>query len=196
MRDGLDWLKPFDLILLLYYDMLKSSVFSCCKTGKEEGRIKNEIVEKVLKDEKLDLEDIIKLLELRADSEEVRIIGNKARDIARTKAGNIGKIWAAIGLDYVNCKMNCSFCSLGDKWNAIGEQTELQDDAVMRILKRQRDFWKQAWVWYTMQCVLERVWIPVLIRKTEEGCLKISKHQDLCSHNIWNLSVRSIQTKR
>ena len=61
----MDWLKPFDLILLLYYDMLKSSVFSYCKTGKEEGRIKNEIVEKVLKDEKLDLEDIIKLLSCR-----------------------------------------------------------------------------------------------------------------------------------
>ena len=92
-------------------------------------------VKKVLNDEELDLYDIISLLELPETSEEVRLIGKKAGELARELTDRKGKVWAAIGLDYVNCRMNCSFCSLGDKWNAIGEQTELSDSRVMEIVK-------------------------------------------------------------
>lgn len=95
----------------------------------------NKAVEKVLNDEELDLDDIIMLLALPEESNEVRLIGKKAGEIAKRVTGGKGKVWAAIGLDYVNCKMNCSFCSLGDRWNAIGEQTELTDDRIMEIAK-------------------------------------------------------------
>ncbi len=93
----------------------------------------NKAVEKVLNDEELDLDDIIMLLALPEESNEVRLIGKKAGEIAKRVTGGKGKVWAAIGLDYVNCKMNCSFCSLGDRWNAIGEQTELGDERIMNI---------------------------------------------------------------
>ena len=92
-----------------------------------------EVLEKVLSGAPLNREDIIYLLNLPSDSREVEALGEYARGISRDYAGNKGKIWAAIGLDYTNCKMNCSFCSLGEKWNKVDRTYELTENEVMRI---------------------------------------------------------------
>lgn len=93
------------------------------------------IVEKVLKGKKINREDIIYLLELPCDSKEVQIIGEYARKISREVASNKGKVWGAIGLDYSNCKMNCSFCSLGEKWSRVSDTYELTEEEIMHIAK-------------------------------------------------------------
>ncbi len=81
----------------------------------------------------LDKQDIVNLLELPSQSQEVKLLGALARSISKSVADNRGKIWAAIGLDYASCKMNCSFCSLGEEWNSTRKYYELEEDEVMKI---------------------------------------------------------------
>lgn len=81
----------------------------------------------------LDKQDIVNLLELPSKSQEVKLLGALARSISKSVADNRGKIWAAIGLDYASCKMNCSFCSLGEEWNSTRKYYELEEDEVMKI---------------------------------------------------------------
>ena len=68
-------------------------------------------LDKVYEDKNLEFDDLVNLLSIDPFDIEVNLIGEKARSIARQQ-GNIGKIWSAIGIDYVNCEMNCDFCSM------------------------------------------------------------------------------------
>lgn len=95
-----------------------------------------DLLEKVFEGVSLSREDIVYLLDLPCDSNEVKRLGEYARKISKEYGENKGKVWGAIGLDYSNCKMNCSFCSLGEKWNQIDEKYELTDDEILKISNR------------------------------------------------------------
>lgn len=94
------------------------------------------MLEKVFSGESLSREDIINLLNLPADSDEVKKIGQYARKISQEYGENKGKIWASIGLDYSNCSMNCKFCSLGEKWNSVSEKYEFTEKEIMNLSER------------------------------------------------------------
>jgi len=77
--------------------------------------------------------EIIKLLELDKNSKEVLALRKEAREITKKVTKNTGRIWAAIGLDYASCKMNCNFCSLGEKYNSTEKHYELTQREVLNI---------------------------------------------------------------
>lgn len=94
----------------------------------------NTSLEKVYQDKDLSFEDIVRLLSIGESDPEVERLGEKARSIAYDK-GNTGKLWAAIGIDYVNCKMNCDFCSMGEKWNDQDQAIELSEEMIMNLAR-------------------------------------------------------------
>ena len=76
--------------------------------------------------------DLLGLLELDPDGEGAAYLGRRAREMARVVAGNRGRIWAAIGIDYRPCSMNCQFCSFGEAWSLIEEPRVLTDREVIK----------------------------------------------------------------
>lgn len=89
-----------------------------------------------LSGEELDRQTIIELLEIDPDSKEAKMLGECARKVACEVAGNRGKVWASIGVDYEACNMNCSFCSFGEKWGAVKEAYSWSDEEVVGFASR------------------------------------------------------------
>ncbi len=55
-----------------------------------------------------------------------------AKALVRTRLGSKAHLWAAIGVDYKSCSMNCRFCSLGADWGVVTEERELDDSEVLK----------------------------------------------------------------
>lgn len=88
---------------------------------------------KVLNNIDITKEDVINLLSINQKSPKLDIVLKKADEICREVTNNQGKIWAAIGIDYSRCKMNCKFCSLGDKWNINDKYYELNEKQIIKL---------------------------------------------------------------
>ena len=80
-----------------------------------------------------DREGLIRLLELDPESEEAEELGRAARRVASVVTGERARIWASIGVDYQPCAMNCSFCSFGEAWDALGSSRTLRRAEVFRL---------------------------------------------------------------
>lgn len=93
-------------------------------------------INNLLSKEHLEKEELITLLSLEPNSKEVKILINESREYAKKYAENKGKIWGAIGLDYMPCKMNCNFCSLADKWNPKKDSIEFTDKAIFYLVEK------------------------------------------------------------
>lgn len=89
-----------------------------------------------LSGEELDRQTIIDLLGIDPDSETAEKLGECARKVAYEVTGNRGKVWASIGVDYEPCKMNCSFCSFGEKWGTVKEAYSWSDDEIISFAGR------------------------------------------------------------
>lgn len=81
----------------------------------------------------IDKNDVINLLSIPRKSSKVEDILKRADEVCREVTGNRGKVWAAIGIDYASCKMNCKFCSLGDKWNHNKKSYELSEEQILNL---------------------------------------------------------------
>ena len=89
-------------------------------------------------------EQIIQLLSIRIDSEEYALLGETAREVARTITGDKAYLWGAIGVDFVHCSMNCDFCSLGEAWGittTTREYNEAETIAQVREYAEQGVYW-------------------------------------------------------
>ena len=75
-------------------------------------------------------EDLIALLELPDECEEVLYLRQRAHALTMAQSQGRGYLWAAIGLDFVACTMNCEFCSLGEKWNIVKDEYEFTFDEI------------------------------------------------------------------
>lgn len=64
-------------------------------------------------------EMILRLLAIDSESGEADQLGAAARRVAAAVTGDLGRVWASIGVDYKPCKMNCRFCSFGEAWGAV-----------------------------------------------------------------------------
>jgi len=90
----------------------------------------------VLRDEYVGREVLFSLLSINPLSEENEYLRLAGREIARVKAKNEGRVGSAFGMDLSPCKMNCKFCSLGEKWHLFDESYEFSFDDVIGEMKR------------------------------------------------------------
>ena len=97
----------------------------------EIDRIANEGLRGAIQNE----ETILRLLNLSVDSPEVAYMRQVAGDFAMRVAGGHGRVAGAIGLDLHPCKMNCSFCSFGEKWGLVREERILTVDQVVSMAR-------------------------------------------------------------
>ncbi|SDG04663.1 biotin synthase [Methanolobus vulcani] len=104
--------------------------------------------EKALNGEKLDRESIIALLEIDPDSIDADMLGMAAREVAEEVTGNRASVWASIGVDYKKCAMNCDFCSFGQKWGLIAQESERSAEEIIELTDR---FVSQGARWVTLR---------------------------------------------
>lgn len=83
----------------------------------------------------LDRDSIIALLEIDPLSKEGEYLGQAAREVAAAVCNNRAYLWAAIGMDYRSCPMNCNFCSLGEKWNLVEEEREFSETEIINMVR-------------------------------------------------------------
>lgn len=81
--------------------------------GREDTLLLEKVRRRTLEGKLPERDDILALLSWGADSPQAALLGKTARHMARTLAGNRGKVWAAIGVDCVPCPMDCAFCAFG-----------------------------------------------------------------------------------
>jgi Biotin synthase and related enzymes len=101
-----------------------------------------EIVEKIdkaretaMSGKEVDRATLLEFLRLPTDSGECDYLRSTAGEMKQTIVGNKVFIATAIGLDWVPCAGNCSFCSLGEKWRLVKETAEIPDDEVVKIIR-------------------------------------------------------------
>lgn len=91
---------------------------------------------RALNGELLDSESIIALLQIDPESKECEALGRAAREVASVVCKDRAYLWAAIGLDFKPCPMNCNYCSLGEKWGIVSSESELSRDEVMYLVEQ------------------------------------------------------------
>lgn len=80
-------------------------------------------------------ETLLDLLALDPCSEETTHLKRRASDMAHAVAGGKARIAGAVGIDYVPCSMNCSFCSFGEKWGVIEREVAYTEDEVIELVR-------------------------------------------------------------
>ena len=81
-------------------------------------------------------DEIVRLLQIPLGSAEDRALRQAAKDVAMEKTDARGYIWCAVGMDFVPCEMNCSFCSFGQAWNVIQQDRHVTDEEIMESVRR------------------------------------------------------------
>lgn len=98
--------------------------------------------------EKLSRDEILCLLDIAPDAVQSDMMRSKARDMAAILCQNQGKVWSAVGIENKSCPMNCEFCSFGEKWGLIKEESEWSDED---ILQAARFSVSQHVSWFTLR---------------------------------------------
>lgn len=80
--------------------------------------------------------EIIALLEIDPESTAAQELLQAARAVASHSSRDQAYLWAAIGIDYRACPMNCHYCALGEKWGLVGQESELSAENVVDIAKK------------------------------------------------------------
>ena len=106
------------------------------------------ILDKALQEEPLSREEVITLLSLDSATEAVESLYQAGREAARRFSRNQGRIWAAIGVDYQPCPMNCRFCSFGEAWGLVKSRMEWPPE---RVEAQAVEFADQGAHWITLR---------------------------------------------
>ncbi len=93
-------------------------------------------------------EELVALFAVSPHSPEAAWLGHTARKMASHVAGNVGRVWSAIGVDCRPCSMNCQFCSFGEQWGIITTPYEWSSE---RIVSTARRFVAQGARWVTLR---------------------------------------------
>lgn len=139
--------------------------------------------------------DIECLLYTGLEEEKQKALGRKAREVAEEETENRGKIWASIGLDYVNCPMNCSFCSMGSAWNSCEKQEELKEEEVVEIAEyyaRQGADWLvlRTTEFYEFDRLIQRV--KAVRQKIRKDCVLAVNTGDENSRKVEELKAAGV----
>ena len=89
---------------------------------------------KALKNERQEREDVLRLLSIDPSSEEAKYLAAAAKEVAFESTGKKSRVGISIGLDYAPCTMNCTFCSLGEKWGLVKDTYVLPVDLVVKMV--------------------------------------------------------------
>jgi biotin synthase len=92
--------------------------------------------EKCLAGEVLSKGEMVRLLELSPGSEEDLLLRQTADRAAHILTRSRGYIWTAVGMDFVPCSMNCSFCSFGEKWHVVKESRHVTEKEILESVRR------------------------------------------------------------
>lgn len=99
-------------------------------------------------DKGLTKEQIVQLLSIPVGSEEYRLLGEAAREVARRITGDKAYLWGAIGVDFAPCSMNCDFCSLGEAWQITKDIREYDEEETVRQV---REYVEQGVYWVVLR---------------------------------------------
>lgn len=91
--------------------------------------------ESALSGKMLDRAGIIELLKIDPESKECEMLGKAAREAASVICNDRAYLWAAIGLDFRSCPMNCDYCSLGEKWGIVTDEKEYSEEETLQLVK-------------------------------------------------------------
>ncbi|WP_417143774.1 hypothetical protein [Raoultibacter massiliensis] len=80
-------------------------------------------------------ETMLLLLGLDPRSEETAHLIETARAFARQASGGRARLAGAIGIDLHSCQMNCKFCSFGEAWGLVKEESILTEDQVIAMAR-------------------------------------------------------------
>ena len=78
---------------------------------------------------------VLALLALDPDSADAQALCIAAHEASLFWSRGWGYIWASIGIDSVPCPVNCSFCSLGERWGIVKERRTLQANEVLKRIR-------------------------------------------------------------
>ncbi len=78
---------------------------------------------------------LLKLLSIDPFSEEAEYLGKAGREIAAVRTENTGRVGSAFGVDLAPCPMNCTFCSLGEKWHLFDNSYEFTPEDLIGIIR-------------------------------------------------------------
>lgn len=106
------------------------------KDKMRELELINKAKESALRGDLLDRDGIIALLEIDPESQACQALGKAAREVASVVCKDRAYLWAAIGLDYRACDMSCNYCSLGEEWGLVTEETEFTDEEILELVKQ------------------------------------------------------------
>ena len=82
-----------------------------------------------------DRQTILDLLAIAPESDAAAYLAEQARVFALDVSGGEARIAGSIGLDRASCRMNCSFCSFGEKWGLVHEESVLSPEEVLEIAR-------------------------------------------------------------
>lgn len=85
-----------------------------------------------LRGEPLERERILALLAFAPTSDAALMLRQAARKAALALTRGRAYLWAALGVDYVPCPMNCAFCSLGKAWELIDAPRSYSETEIVR----------------------------------------------------------------
>ncbi len=91
----------------------------------------NRVKKEALAGRVINRQDMIALLAIDPESKACQELGQAAREVAARVTKNKAYLWAAIGIDYRSCPMNCHYCSLGDAWGLVEEESELSEKEII-----------------------------------------------------------------
>lgn len=86
--------------------------------------------------EKLQLADILRMLDVGPKSPECELLRRRARQKAASMTGNRGKVWSAVGIEHRPCAMNCQFCAFGESWGLVREEYDWPDEDVIEAARQ------------------------------------------------------------
>ena len=89
---------------------------------------------KAMKNQRQDRTDILTLLSMDPTCEESKYLAAAAKEVAFESTGRKSRVGISIGLDYAPCTMNCTFCSLGEKWGLVEGSYTLPIDMVVKMV--------------------------------------------------------------
>ncbi|GKX30721.1 radical SAM protein [Vallitalea longa] len=91
----------------------------------------NYITQLLEKEEVLDKNEIVQLLNVNMNSKDFYSILNKANELTRNEFQNKGIIFAQIGLNAEPCSANCKFCSMGANHYSLDSTWKKSADEVL-----------------------------------------------------------------
>lgn len=79
----------------------------------------------------LDRAAMVRLFDIDPVSDESMMLREAAYAASMHITEGKAFMWGAIGIDNKPCPMNCTFCSLGEKWGLIKEEIEYSDEEII-----------------------------------------------------------------